>query len=111
MLKDAFNEGVRTALYKFAAPAIPASISKSLAAGSKPPAPAEPVSRLGIEAAKVAANVGLGYSNSSPGGTGAVRGEPADAGRRQRSVIDRAFQQNDDFFATSSMPMPGNVSP
>lgn len=66
---------------------------------------------LGMRAAKVAFNVGMGASNSSDG-AGATRGEPADAGRRQRSVIDRTFQQNDDFFASSSMPAPGGqVSP
>lgn len=38
---------------------------------------------------------------------GAVRGGPPDTGRRQRSVIDRAFQANTDIGATSSMPEPG----
>jgi hypothetical protein len=67
---------------------------------------------LGMQAAKVAANVGIGMM--TPGydsASGAVRGEPADEGRRQRSTIDRAFQQNEDFFATSSMPEPAAVSP
>lgn len=73
--------------------------------------PNDPNPSLGMRAAKVAANVGMGASTSSDG-TGAVRGEPADEGRRQRSVIDRTFQQNDDFFASSSMPLPGgSVSP
>jgi hypothetical protein len=67
---------------------------------------------LGMQAAKVAANVGIGMM--TPGydsASGGVRGQPAEEGRRQRSVIDRAFQQNEDFYATSSMPEPGAVSP
>lgn len=61
---------------------------------------------------KYANNVGIGALQSRSGETGASPGEPADAGRRQQSVIDRTFQQNDDFYATSSMPAPGgNVSP
>lgn len=61
---------------------------------------------------KVAGNVGLGFSSNIRSGPGAVRGEPADVGRRQRSVIDQAFDHNDTFFATSSMPAPGgSVSP
>lgn len=39
------------------------------------------------------------------------RGEPADAGRRQESAIDRAFQAFDDRGATSDMPEPGAVQP
>lgn len=70
------------------------------------PSPASP--GLGIEAAKVAFNVGMGASTSTDG-AGAQAGEPEDTGRRQRSVIDRAFQRNEDDFATSSMPMPGAV--
>lgn len=65
---------------------------------------------LGVSAAKLAFAVGMGASNSSDG-AGAAPGEPADTGRRQRSVIDRAFQRNEDDFATSSMPEPGDVSP
>lgn len=57
---------------------------------------------------KSAFNVGMGASTPTSG-TGAVRGEPADTGRRQRSVIDRTFQANEDNFATSSMPLPGDV--
>lgn len=64
----------------------------------------------GAEAAKVAFNVGMGASQSSDG-AGAQAGEPADTGRRQRSVIDRALQSNEDTFSTSSMPEPGMVSP
>lgn len=59
---------------------------------------------------KTAFAVGLGASHSAES-EGAMRGEPADAGRRQRSVVDRAFQRNEDDFATSSMPEPGSVSP
>lgn len=66
---------------------------------------------LGQRAAKVAANVGMMASTQGPEGIGASRGEPADEGRRQRSVIDRTFQANEDNFATSAMPMPGSVSP
>lgn len=63
---------------------------------------------MGVDAAKVAFNVGMGASTSSDG-TGATAGEPVDTDRRQRSVIDRTFQANEDNFATSSMPMPGSV--
>jgi hypothetical protein len=60
---------------------------------------------------KVAFNVGMGASTSSDG-AGAVAGEPTDTGRRQRSAIDRALQRNEDDYATSSMPLPGDtVSP
>ena len=59
-------------------------------------------------APKVAFNVGMGASTSSDG-AGAVVGEPTDTGRRQRSVIDRTFQANEDNFATSSMPLPGAI--
>jgi hypothetical protein len=57
---------------------------------------------------KIAFNVGMGASTSSDG-AGAVAGEPTDTGRRQRSVIDRALQRNEDDYATSSMPLPGDV--
>jgi hypothetical protein len=57
---------------------------------------------------KKASNVGMGASTSTDG-AGAQAGEPEDTGRRQRSVIDRAFQRNDDDYATSSMPLPGDV--
>lgn len=60
---------------------------------------------------KLSFNLGMGSSTSSDG-AGAAQGEPAEEGRRQRSVVDRAFQRNEDDYATSSMPMPGgNVSP
>lgn len=57
---------------------------------------------------KVAFNQGLGASTGADG-TGATGGDPVDSGRRQRSVIDRALQRNADDFATSSMPLPGDV--
>ena len=73
--------------------------------------PSSPTGSVGVDAAKVAFNVGMGASTSHDG-TGGVPGEPADAGRRQRSVIDRALQRNEDDYATSSMPLPGDgVSP
>ena len=63
------------------------------------------------ELGKEAAQVGMGASTEMSS-SGAGRGEPADTGRRQRSVIDRAFQANDNNFMTSSMPEPGfKVSP
>jgi hypothetical protein len=86
---------------------------------ARPPGPPKitstvPVSHTGsggVDAAKVAFNVGMGASTSHDG-TGAVAGEPADTGQRQRSVIDRALQRNEDDYATSSMPLPGDgVSP
>lgn len=59
---------------------------------------------------KRASAVGMGASRASAQ-TGAVRGAPADAGRRQRSTVERAFRANEEGFATSSMPEPGDVSP
>ena len=62
--------------------------------------------------AVTAADVGMAMSTARHEGPGAVRGEPADEGRRQKSVIDRAFQQNEDIGETSSMPRPaGGVYP
>ena len=61
---------------------------------------------------KSAFNVGMGASSPPMAeSAGAVRGDPPDEGRRQRSVVDRTFQENEDSFATSSMPLPGSVSP
>jgi len=68
--------------------------------------PAVNVPSVGINAAKVAFNVGMGASQEVDG-AGSTRGEPAEEGRRQRSVIDRAIQRNEDDYATSSTPMPG----
>jgi len=42
-------------------------------------------------------------------GTGTVRGEPADEEWRRKSVIDRAFKQNEAIGDTSSMPEPNRV--
>lgn len=81
---------------------------------AKPPSlpkasvPSSPTGSVGVNAAKVAFNVGMGASTARDG-AGAGTGEPADAGRRQRSVIDRALQRNEDDYATSSMPLPGDV--
>ena len=126
MLRDAFQRGVQDAFAKFALATQPSlrsvgiDVPKGVPSAVKTPtsrltgAPTAPTGArtLGQEAAKVATNVGMGASQSRGGGAGASPGEPADAGRRQRSIIDRTFQQNDDFFATSSMPAPGgNVSP
>jgi hypothetical protein len=58
---------------------------------------------------KISFNVGIGASNMPAGGAGSVRGEPADEGRRQRSVIDRTFQVNDDVHSFSDSPAPGAV--
>ena len=119
------KEGARAALAAFGLPSQPAppKIPKSpglpgpatpsspISAGSMPrisTSPASPSTNLGVDAAKLAFNVGMGASTSHDG-TGGPRGEPADEGRRQRSVIDRALQRNDDDYATSSMPMPGAV--
>lgn len=77
---------------------------------SVPKGPEAATESTGVTAAKAAFAVGMGASTSG-NGTGAPPGDPVDAGRRQRSVIDRAFQRNEDDFATSSMPEPGSVSP
>lgn len=134
MLRRAYERGVRSALEKLglAQPSLPSVGIKSpvkapglpgvgqapaVGAGVKPSVPSiqsptpQPMT-LGMQAAKVAANVGMGMmTGGSDGASGAVPGEPADEGRRQRSVVDRAFQQNEDFYATSTMPDPGAVSP
>lgn len=73
-----------------------------------PPAETSPTKMLPGAGPKTAANVGMGASTSSDG-AGAQTGEPVDTARRQRSVIDRAFQRNEDDYATSSMPLPGAV--
>jgi len=75
-----------------------------------PPTAVQPPETLMNEPAKkkFAFNVGMGASTSSDG-AGAVTGEPVDTARRQRSVIDRAFQRNEDDYASSSMPLPGDV--
>lgn len=124
MLRAAYENGTQAAFKKFglAQPSIqsvgiqspvkapglpgPAKVPSLATPSLKLETPNDPTPSLGMRAAKVAANVGMGASTSHDG-AGSVRGEPADEGRRQRSVIDRTFQQNDDFFASSSMPPPG----
>jgi hypothetical protein len=122
-LRDMFERGGRVALAAFSVPSQPSLGSvkikspvkaPGLPAAPAPPAPPSPVSpgaspgEIGTGAAKLAANVGMGASTSTDG-AGGQAGEPADEGRRQRSVIDRALQRNDDDYATSSMPLPGAV--
>jgi hypothetical protein len=113
------KEGERAALAAFGLPSQPGIGSVGIKAPtsapglpSAPKAPSAPkvpaLGTTGVEAAKVAFNVGMGASNSTDG-AGATPGEPVDEGRRQRSVIDRAFQRNEDDYATSSMPLPGDV--
>lgn len=116
-LRLAASLGGRAALAAFGLPDQPSLSSAGIGLPKTPGIPkAGPVtSRMsppGQETpAKTAFNVGMGASNAS-NGTGASQGDPADVGRRQRSVIDRAFQRNEDDHATSSMPAPGGtVSP
>jgi hypothetical protein len=124
LLQRRMKEGGRAALAAFGLPSQPGLGSVGIKAPTsapglpnapKPPSPpkapalgATTGGATGIEAAKVAFNVGMGASTTHDG-TGAQAGEPADEGRRQRSIIDRAFQCNDDDYATSSMSMPGAV--
>lgn len=111
-----FERGGRVALAAFGLPSQPSlgsvkikSPVKAPGLPSAAPPPTPPaVGDIGTGAAKMAFNVGMGASTSSDG-AGAQAGEPTDEGRRQRSVIDRALQRNDDDYATSSMPMPGAV--
>lgn len=134
MLRRAYARGARSALEKLglAQPSLPSvgisspvkapglpGVAKAPSVGPnlKPsvpsvPSPTPTPMSLGMQAAKVAENVGMGMMTAGhDSASGAVPGQPADAGRRQRSVVDRAFQQNEDFFSTSSMPEPGSVSP
>lgn len=132
LLRRMTKEGARAALAAFKLPSQPGLGSVGIKAPTSAPgfppagrAPSGPnvpsalkipstptgtagVATPGVEAAKFAFNVGMGASTSHDG-AGAPAGEPADEGRRQRSVIDRALQRNDDDYATSSMPMPGAV--
>jgi hypothetical protein len=128
LLRQKSAEGGRAALAAFgmAAPPQPGLGSVGIKTPSAPSLPGMPKPSVpkmpsigsmtggspggstGIDAAKVAFNVGMGASTSTDG-AGAQAGEPADTGRRQRSVIDRALQRNDDDYATSSMPLPGDV--
>jgi len=126
-IRQAAIEGGRAALAAFGLPSQPSLPSVGIKPPSAPgiPKPGTAPSRLapmsggsGMSApsaspsaaagGKLAFNVGMGASNSSDG-AGAPAGEPADTGRRQRSVIDRALQRNEDDYATSSMPLPGAV--
>lgn len=127
-VREAAIQGGRAALAAFGLPSQPSLSSVGIKAPTAPgiPKPGSAPSRLsspggGMGApspgpasamgGKLAFNVGMGASSGGDG-AGAQAGEPADEGRRQRSVIDRAFQRNDDDYATSSMPMPGAlVSP
>lgn len=110
-LRQAASLGGRAALAAFGLPDQPSLSSAGVDLPRTPGIPkAGPVpSRMapsGVQApAKTAFNVGMGASN----GAGAGPGEPDDVARRQRSVIDRAFQRNEDDHATSSMPAPGGV--
>jgi len=124
-IRQAAIEGGRAALAAFGLPSQPSLSSVGIKAPSAPGIPKPGATpRLpsaggsGMSApspspgaamgGKLAFNVGMGSSTSS-NGAGGVRGEPADEGRRQRSVIDRALQRNEDDHATSSMPLPGAV--
>jgi hypothetical protein len=91
------------------APSVGANLQPSVPSIPNPtPAPMS----LGMQAAKLADAVGMGMMTpGSDGAAGSVPGDPTDEGRRQRSVVDRAFQMNEDFYATSAMPEPGSVSP
>lgn len=128
-IRQAAIEGGRAALAAFGLPSQPSLSSVGIKPPSIPgvPKPGAVPSRLGTPggngmsapspspasaaSGKLAFNVGMGASTSTDG-AGAPAGEPADTARRQRSVIDRAFQRNEDDYATSSMPLPGaTVSP
>ena len=124
LLRRMTERGGRTALAAFGLPSQPSLGSVGVKTPTKAPGlpgpaklpeaptpPAPSSTGIGVEAAKTAFAVGMGASNSTSG-SGAVAGEPADTERRQRSVVDRAFQRNEDDYATSSMPLPGDaVSP
>lgn len=113
-LRQAALEGGRVALATFGLPSQPSLASAGIGVPKAPeiPRPGAAPSRLTGESltppSKTAFNVGMGASTSAAGAGGSV-GEPADQGRRQRSTIDRAFQRNEDDYATSSMPLPGAV--
>lgn len=113
-LRQAALEGGRVALATFGLPDQPSLASAGINVPKTPgiPRPGSSPSRLTGETmtspAKTAFNVGMG-SSTATSGTGATADEPADKSRRQRSTIDRAFQRNEDDYATSSMPLPGAV--
>lgn len=126
MLRERSDQGGRDALAAFGLPSQPGLGSVGIKAPTSAPGlpaapkaptipkiqsatPGSPSAPGGTGAGmKLSFNVGMGASTSSDG-AGAVAGEPVDEGRRQRSVIDRALQRNDDDYATSSMPLPGDV--
>lgn len=126
-LREKWADGYRTALAAFSLPAQPAlgavgikapTTAPGLPNAPKPPTVGKPptvsvsppsVPSVGSGGApKIAFNVGMGASTSGDT-SGAAAGEPVDTGRRQQSVVDRAFQRNEDDYATSSMPLPGAV--
>ena len=114
-LRQAALQGGRVALATFGLPGQPTLASVGISVSKIPgvPKPGAAPSRLAggdamPAAAKTAFNVGMGASTSTDG-AGAAAADPADHGRRRRSVIDRAFQRNEDDFATSSMPLPSAV--
>lgn len=119
-IRQAAIEGGRAALASFGLPSQPSLSSVGIKPPSAPglPKPGAVSSRLkapspspsAAVSGKLAFNVGMGISSATDG-AGASPDEPADTGRRQRSVIDRAFQRNEDDYATSSMPEPGSVMP
>lgn len=113
MLKAAYTRGAREAFAKFglALPSQPSLKSINIKMDGLPAPGGLRKPSLGEQAAKTAANVGMAMSTSRHEGPGAVRGEPADEGRRVKSVIDRAFQRNEDDFATSSMSSPAGGIP
>ena len=128
LLQRMTKEGERAALAAFGLPAQPGlgsvgikgpqSLTKLPPPAKMPlpvkpptatqPSATSPETALGVGAAKMAFNVGMGASTTHDG-AGSKPGDPADTARRQRSVIDRAFQRNEDDYASSSMPLPGDV--
>lgn len=115
-LRQAAALGGRAALAAFGLPDQPSPASVGIDVPKTPGFPRSTTAtprRAGPAAMtpKTAFNVGMGASQSS-NGAGAGRGDPPDEGRHQRSIIDRAFQRNEDDYATSSTPAPGAaVSP
>lgn len=112
-LRQAAQQGGRVALATFGLPSQPTLASAGINVPKTPgiPKPGAAPSKLtgdNIAPAKTAFSVGMGASTSTDG-AGAGTADPVDQGRRQRSVIDRTFQRNEDDFATSSMPLPGAV--
>lgn len=129
MLHDAYQVGVSHSLEKhgLAAPTLknvgintqglppPAKMPKpDIMSGAGSLTPKNPITAGNMLAmpslGKAAAQEGMAGAGFT-GGAGATRGEPADVGRRQRSVIDRAWDANERDYATSSMPLPGSISP